>query len=146
MIIIRPFEENKDNAVELINETIFLALLTSFLHYHDQSRWNSKIELIYISAIMINSSIITLIYTFYAFKDCIMKIRNCVKSQNHVENFQPRESEPSTDQIVYINNRKVLVKSQNRHHLPEETKNDNISDMSHNHLQDFNLKKSRISG
>ena len=61
IIILRPFEEKKNNIIEIINEIFFSVLLSSLLYLKSESDWNSKITDIYMWIIMSNTLIIFII-------------------------------------------------------------------------------------
>jgi RsiW-degrading membrane proteinase PrsW (M82 family) len=60
MIIIRPFDNVKDNLIEIFNELIYLALCGLMLYYNKENRWNESIEAVFITLI-ISSTIFTTI-------------------------------------------------------------------------------------
>ena len=63
----RPFEKVKDNIIESINQTIFLALALPLIHLKNESKWENAYEDIYIIVLMISpitGSLVTLIDLF----------------------------------------------------------------------------------
>ena len=55
IIILRPFEEKKNNIIEITNEIFFLVLLSSLIFINTENDWNSKLIDIYMWIIMSNT-------------------------------------------------------------------------------------------
>ena len=55
--VMRPFEHQKDNLIDFINEVIYLVLCLMLWYWNTSERWNSVIEYIYIYIIIANNLI-----------------------------------------------------------------------------------------
>ena len=85
IMIIRPFENIKENIIEIMNEVVFFSLIISLVYLNSASNWNSTITNIYMGIIMANTLITFLIllsrhfYIIYLANMC-MKIIGIIKS------------------------------------------------------------------
>ena len=61
IMIIRPFENIKENIIEILNEVIFLILLTLLIYYNKNDDWNSTLKTIYMWLIVTNNILIFMI-------------------------------------------------------------------------------------
>ena len=59
--ILRPYEEVKDNMIEIINEIYFFLLFGSLLHLNKESEWNITFTLIYMWVLSSNTMVLFLI-------------------------------------------------------------------------------------
>ena len=57
----RPFERTENNLIEIINELIFLTMITIIVPFDDKKDWEGKVKSVYTSIILSNSLIITVI-------------------------------------------------------------------------------------
>ena len=57
----RPFERTENNLIEIINEIIFLTMISIIALYDEKKDWEGKIKSAYTSIILSNSLIITVI-------------------------------------------------------------------------------------
>ena len=144
LIIIRPFEENKDNVSELINEFVFFILLSSMLHFHDHSKWNSAIEMIFIGFILSNNLIVSGIYMVYSVKNIILAIKKW-RRKDAVRRFEPN-NHSNTDHIVSFNDNQVSVQNNDRvlYSPKEDAKFDSSSRVSNTQLNILDKKKMRV--
>jgi hypothetical protein len=61
VIVLRPFQEVKDNIIELMNETIFFTLGANLIYFNSKENWTELVENIFLYTIMGNNSMISLI-------------------------------------------------------------------------------------
>jgi hypothetical protein len=61
VIVLRPFQEVKDNIIELMNETIFFTLGANLIYFNSKENWSELVENIFLYTIMGNNSMISLI-------------------------------------------------------------------------------------
>ena len=57
----RPFERTENNLIEIINELIFLTMITIIVPFDEKKDWEGKVKSVYTSIILSNSLIITII-------------------------------------------------------------------------------------
>ena len=60
-LIVRPFEEIKDNMIEIINEASYTLLICSLLYYNQESRWSEKDANVMMYSLLFLSLVTTLI-------------------------------------------------------------------------------------
>ena len=48
MIVLRSYEEIKDNIIDIINETIYIICIGLLFHYNKASSWNTTVESVFI--------------------------------------------------------------------------------------------------
>ena len=58
VIFLRPFKEAKNNLIEIINELLFLVLLSSLIYLNTKDKWSSSLTIAYSSIITANSLVI----------------------------------------------------------------------------------------
>ena len=61
ILIARPFDRKENNLVEIVNETIYLVMITIIVAFDKSSEWSDTIKTVYGGIIMGNSAIITVI-------------------------------------------------------------------------------------
>jgi len=57
----RPFERIENNLIEIINELIFLTMITIIVPFDEKKEWEGKVKSVYTAIILSNSLIITVI-------------------------------------------------------------------------------------
>ena len=71
IILIRPFIEIKANVIEIINESIFLFLLSALFFLNTENDWTPTIAIVYMQIIWLNSALSSLIiagiFNFFTF-------------------------------------------------------------------------------
>lgn len=63
IIYLRPFEEVKDNAVELTNELFFVVFSGSLFYLSEEKRWSDVITKVYMWTVTANTMTVTVILT-----------------------------------------------------------------------------------
>ena len=58
IIVIRPFENIKENITEILNEVVFLILLTILIYYNKNNDWSYTIKTVYMLLIITNNILI----------------------------------------------------------------------------------------
>ena len=89
IIIIRPYIEIKANVIEIINESIFLFLLSSLFFLNTENDWTPTIAIVYMQIIWLNSALSSIIIagTFYflIFRLLNKLIRNLDSKEENAE-------------------------------------------------------------
>ena len=78
-VVLRPFNNVKDNLLEIMNELHYVILTCSLLFLNYEYNWNQTLEIIYIAVIFSNNITVFLIALIFLFKllfSCIIKGKN----------------------------------------------------------------------
>ena len=60
MIVLRSYKEIKDNIIDMINETVYIACIGLLFHYNKESRWNKAVESVFIY-LLLSSTFVAMI-------------------------------------------------------------------------------------
>ena len=75
IMIVRPFDNFKENAFEIINELFYFVLIILLFPLESESAWTRFFQVIYISIIFMNNIIIFIISLIWFIRDLIVKIK-----------------------------------------------------------------------
>ena len=60
MIVLRSYEEIKDNLIDIINETVYIVCISLLFHYNKASRWTKAVESAFIY-LLLSSTFVAMI-------------------------------------------------------------------------------------
>ena len=83
---VRYFESTKDQVWEVINDIIYLILISSLFYLTSKEKWTKTFEDIFIWIVIFNTVCLWLISLFYLIKKWILKIY-CCRSKNKVQDL-----------------------------------------------------------
>ncbi|CAI2386341.1 unnamed protein product [Moneuplotes crassus] len=78
LMIAKPFEDRTNNVIELVNEIIFTILIGLLCRFNTEKAWNGSIDSIFISIMLFNTLIVTVILTI----SFIYKLKQKFSNQN----------------------------------------------------------------
>ena len=87
VVLVRPFQEFKDNLLEFIIEIHYLALWLFLIYLNSQERWTTIFEIIYICIIISNNILFALFSLIFAIKAIIVRFC-CSKKSNQSNNVE----------------------------------------------------------
>ncbi|CAI2359489.1 unnamed protein product [Moneuplotes crassus] len=132
LVVCRPFDHPENNMIEIINETIYLVLISIMIPLHQEEDWSSVFTNIFIGLIMSNSLIITCIMITVLCMSIFSKCKNSKSKERKIlpreEIEKPRTKVKTTYGIesdlsgVVMFNRAVKQKINKTNKLNEETK------------------------
>lgn len=73
-IIVRPFEDHRDNIMEIMNECLFMAFCIVISVLKDEDQWNSSIANIILAMVMLNGLLIAIVLIISYIKDLVVYI------------------------------------------------------------------------
>ena len=96
-VIVRPFDETKDNIIEIISESAFTFICLSMAICNQESRWFKGLDQIMIYSLMMVGMMISIV-TFIDFMiGCIRKRRE-KKQKKYLENVEEEEKGASDNE------------------------------------------------
>ena len=67
-VVLRPFDNVKDNLLEIVNEGHYVVLTSSLLFLNSESKWSQTMEIAYIAIIFSNNIVVCLIALIFLIK------------------------------------------------------------------------------
>ena len=83
---VRYFESTKDQVWEVINDIIYLILISSLFYLTSKEKWTKTFEDIFIWIVIFNTVCLWLISLFYLIRKWILKI-SCCRNKNKVQDL-----------------------------------------------------------
>ena len=92
IITIKPFTDIVNNIVEIVNEILLTGLLSMLLYYNQSSRWDNRIEEVFVYFILSNSVLVSIIFLISMLLILISKCAKKKKSKNRVLDLPNNET------------------------------------------------------
>ena len=87
IIVLRPFDNIKDNLLEIVNEGHYVVLTSSLLFLNSESKWSQTMEIAYIAIIFSNNIIVCLLGLLFLVRSAAKSIAQSKHQVLYQPNF-----------------------------------------------------------